>query len=246
MGETRYCIDNQWADEDPGQKTDWAAFAFQLPFLLGPLILLQVFLLHARRQVPLRSEVGSHGLRRHRIKQLVWFNRIALIGMIIILVFWQLNPSFEPLYLFQGISAAPTVVFRVSAIMFSLSLIIFIESRVQANSRELSNYFEMEEGKDVEAPRTRFVKRVGAWIRACSISQWEAELAGKLTRSHRTRHEGWMPPCADEIWERYTTLGRFHPRVVRILGWLLAILFAAYFHRLPGFRRTAPGALQHL
>lgn len=224
-----YCVDNKLQEHSPDRDIRWAEFGFQLPFLLGPIILLQVFLLRSRKQVPAHSTRQSHAMRRRRINQLVLLNRIALVGMAIFLVFWKYNPSFEPLYLFEGISAAPTVIFRVSAIMFSLSLILFIESRVQANGLELSRYFNLREGQDEASHKPTWLERIRDRIHTSSISEWESELAGKLTRSRRTDQEDWSPPTAQEIWSRYTRLGRFWPRVYRIALPLLALLVAAFF-----------------
>ena len=202
----------------------WKKLFSKLLFLLSPILILLVFLVSNRRRVPLETE--SHKRRYKSLTLLIGLGNVVFVASLAGLLVWAFNASFEPFYIFEGISAAPTVMFRVSAALFAISLIVFIEVRMKFNQRELTRYFGLESSDGASNGK---LKSHAAKKHSNGITAWEMKLAGMVSRSHRIKHADWTPPTSIEVWSEYNSLGRLTLRARRVIPLFIGILALIYW-----------------
>lgn len=187
--------------------------------LMAPLLALQWFLWTQRKGVTGSSE--SQKSRHEYLTLLLVLGGVAIVLSGLGVVRWALQDGLEPFYLFEGISAAPTIMFRVSAGFYALCLIVFIHAQMHGNLIDLADYFKLRDGSQGDGVTAA---GKGGRDRHDSIGAWQTELTRLVSRSARAGGIAGRLPTAPEVWARYVRLDRFRNRLRRVLLPLVVIM----------------------
>ena len=249
-------------------------FGFRLVFLLSPLLLLQLYLFSKRKGFPINSQVADHLKVRNTIDGLLLANFVAIGAIAILLWYLDCHPDkYEPVVIFEGISAMPTFVFRLSAFLIAISLFVYAYSVLKLNTKHLARYFI--EGSDRIENRTldyemhseteshdrsagnaenssdkTLAGRLWAWVpqtfaTITAIGRWESIIYGNLSRSVRAPDKAsWKPTTAESIWKTYRKLANWRPIIIRVLPLYVSVLIVTAY--LTFFYYGQPKLMRHI
>lgn len=190
--------------------------------MIIPLLALTMFSYLISHRLPTQRETFIQEAH-HKI----WIT--ALIGTLVItasLLVFAYKSSIEPFFLFEGVSAIPTLVLYFTAIVYSLSIGFVCNGRLAQGSKNVAMDFGFN--LDSQWFRTSFTqlrKIVTQMFRnptSIFLGSWSRRIVASIGKS-KTR-------TIDDIWDRYHQLGNWNLRLTRAIWfaviWTTIILIA--------------------
>ncbi len=178
---------------------------FRIIVLLMPLVILVLSSLWISRHLPeKRSDRAAHeSVLRYAL------GSTLLIGFT--LLGWNKQWQ-EPLLLLEGISAVPTLVLHLTAILYAVAIVIIAHGRIIQSNTDIASKFNLDlSGQAWERRKDLFhLYRNSSKI---SLMTWTREIAQNRSLSTTT--------SVGEIWQRYQILGSWNARLARALPWAM-------------------------
>ncbi len=186
--------------------------------LLAPLFVLALVSFSMSRQLP----DNSHTSRAH--KRVVILAVLSAVFISQMLYTWRIG-SWEPLLLFEGISAVPTLALHLTVTIYAISFVIIGAGRIAQSTEDIVRDFGLNSG----VQRLQFGAGV-VWrtfqltVRSQSVNSlahWSREIAKNQQPINKKN--------VHEIWEKYHVLGRCEARLARVLPWVVAWTLLVWF-----------------
>ena len=175
--------------------------------LLTPLIALMLACWFKNRRLSKKHE--KHVWRANRVACAL--SAIASVMIGIVMLFWS-DPAWEPLLLYEGISAMPMPALHLTVIVYAIAFILIGRGRLLQLKESAKPKFKAQpkDGQDefVTKEKTPF-----GFVQSISITTWEREVGEAKEQESALE--------ISDIWHKYILLGGMYRRAFRAVPWAL-------------------------
>ena len=175
--------------------------------LLTPLIALMLACWFKNRRLSKKHE--KHVWRANRVACAL--SAIASVMIGIVMLFWS-DPAWEPLLLYEGISAMPMPVLHLTVIVYAIAFILIGRGRLLQLEESAKPKFKAQPKDGQDESVTKEKTPFGS-VQSISITTWEREVGEAKEQESALE--------ISDIWHKYILLGGMYRRAFRAVPWAL-------------------------
>lgn len=163
------------------------------------------------------------------------FGVTSVLVILACLISWR-DPAAEPWLLFDGISGIPALVLRTIALVYSIIIGIIAFGRFRQNNFNLATRF----GLDTDIADAWPLRPPVAWPGLHTWMKHDWSTVSWIRQINDDSRHGQRPvKAANEIWEKYRTLGHPVARLLRSAPHAIVVCFVVLYWYLAGMHEHA-------